>query len=360
MINTTKTMFSSILCFTMIISMVSNFSPKLLYAEDINSDSLIIEDVDKLEATKNDYTDINHSHDFNFVAVGDWSCNKEAKTTTLNILKTDPEIMLGLGDYSYEKNAQCWKAITEGIDSKKIKISFGNHEFEDKSLLKQYMDYTNLEKQYYSFDYNNVHFISISTETPYEIGSEQYEFINQDLIKTKADSSIDWVIVYYHQPMYTSKTNHEGLESLRDIYHTLFTDYGVDLVLQGHVHNYQRTYPLIYNNENPSNPTIVQSAVLDNENEVEREDIYVDSPGTIFAIVGTGGRDLHELDDQSYFTIQQFEDYGFLDLEVTNNGKNLVGKFYANDGLIKDNFIIEKSVDKNFDSEKILIMGHLI
>src|SRR5215211_1367695 len=145
MINTTKTMFSSILCFTMIISMVSNFSPKLLYAEDINSDSLIIEDVDKLEATKNDYTDINHSHDFNFVAVGDWSCNKEAKTTTLNILKTDPEIMLGLGDYSYEKNAQCWKAITEGIDSKKIKISFGNHEFEDKSLLKQYMDYTNLE-----------------------------------------------------------------------------------------------------------------------------------------------------------------------------------------------------------------------
>ena len=81
--------------------------------------------------------------------------------------------------------------------------------------------------------------------------------------------------------------------------------------------------------------------------------MYVDSPGTIFAIVGTGGRDLHELDDQSYFTIQQFEDYGFLDLEVTNNGKNLVGKFYANDGLIKDNFIIEKSVDKNFDGKKI-------
>ena len=61
----------------------------------------------------------------------------------------------------------------------------------------------------------------------------------------------------------------------------------------------------------------------------------------------------NELDDQSYFTIQQFEDYGFLELKVTNNGKNLVGKFYANDGLIEDNFIIEKSVDKNFDDEKI-------
>ena len=59
------------------------------------------------------------------------------------------------------------------------------------------------------------------------------------------------------------------------------------------------------------------------------------------------------MDDQSYFTIQQFEDYGWcLELKVTNNGKNL-GKFYANDSLIKDNFIIEKSVDKNFDDEKI-------
>ena len=149
--------------------------------------------------------------------------------------------------------------------------------------------------------------------------------------------------------MYTSETNHEGLESFSDIYHTLFNDYGVDLVLQGHIHNYQRTYPLIYNNENPSNPTIGQSAVLANENEEEIGEIYVDSPGTIFAIVGTGGRELHKLDDQSYFNIQQLEDYGFLELKVTNNGKNLVGNFYANDGLIKDNFIIEKSVDKNFD-----------
>jgi predicted phosphodiesterase len=333
--------------------MMSNFSPKLLHAADIDSDSLIMENSNNLQTAKYDYPDINQSHDFNFVAVGDWSCNKEAQKTAVNILKIDPEILLGLGDYSYEKNAQCWKGVTEGIDPKKIKISFGNHEFEDRALLKQYMDYTNLEKQYYSFDYNNVHFISMSTEAPYEIGSEQYEFIKSDLEKTSKDQNVNWIIVYYHQPMYTSKTNHEGLESLRDIYHTLFTDYGVDLVLQGHVHNYQRTYPLIYNNENPSNPTIVQSAVLDNGNEVKTEDRYVDSPGTIFAIVGTGGRELHELDDQSYFTIQQLEEYGFLELKVTNDGKNLVGKFYANDGLIKDDFIIEKSVDKNLDNKKI-------
>ena len=165
----TKTRFSSILCFTVIISILSNFSPKVTYAENIDVDSLIMEDSNNFQTTKNYYSDINHGHDFNFVAVGDWSCNKEAKNTATNILKTDPEIILGLGDYSYEKNMQCWKGITEEIDPKKIKISFGNHEFEDKSLLKQYMEYSKLEKQYYSFDYKNVHFIAMSTEAPYEI-----------------------------------------------------------------------------------------------------------------------------------------------------------------------------------------------
>ena len=287
--------------------------------------------------------------DSNVVAVGDFSCNEDAKNTVINIINTDPEMFLGLGDYSYETSAKCWKDIVGGIDPQKMKIAFGNHEFEGQSLLKQYMEYTNLDNQYYSFDYSNVHFISMATEAPYEQGSEQFNFVKHDLIKTKTNPSIDWIIVYYHQPMYTSKTHHEGLESLRDLYHSLFNEYGVDLVLQGHVHNYQRTHPLTYNSESPSNPTISQSAILDNGNN--EENMYVDPEGTIFAIVGTGGRELHGLDDQAYFTANQLEEHGFLELKTTNNGKSLVGQFYSNEGsIIKDEFIIEKSsVDKTFN-----------
>jgi hypothetical protein len=223
------------------------------------------------------------------------------------------------------------------------------------------MEYTNLDKQYYSFDYKNVHFISMATETPYEQGSEQFEFVNHDLMMTKTNPSIDWIIVYYHQPMYTSKTNHEGLESFRDLYHSLFTKYGVDLVLAGHIHNYQRSYPLIYNSENPSNPIIAQSAILDNGDNNSKENnnnVFVEAKGTVFAIVGTGGQELHGLDDQSYFTANQLEDHGFLELKTINNGKSLIGQFYSNDeSIIKDEFIIEKSsssvdssaVDETFD-----------
>jgi hypothetical protein len=157
---------------------------------------------------------------------------------------------------------KCWKDIVEEIDPQKLKISFGNHEFESQSLAKQYMDYTNVDQQYYSFNHNNVHFIAMSTEAPYEDGSKQFQFVHDDLMKTKTDSSIDWIIIYFHQAMYTSKSNHEGLESFRDTYHSLFEKFGVDLVLQGHLHNYQRTYPLLYNDENPAKPTIIQAAVL--------------------------------------------------------------------------------------------------
>jgi calcineurin-like phosphoesterase family protein len=283
--------------------------------------------------------------DFTFAAVGDWSCNEEAVTTASNILARDPDIILGLGDYSYQDNMKCWKDIVEGIDPQKLKIAFGNHEFESQSLAKQYMDYTNLDQQYYSFNHDNVHFISMSTEAPYEEGSKQFKFVHDDLIKTKGDSSIDWIIVYFHQAMYTAESKHEGLESFRDIYHSLFEEFGVDLVLQGHLHNYQRTHPLLYNDDNPANPTIIQAAVLDEETA---ENLYVDSQGTIFAIVGTGGKDFHQLADQSYFNAKQFEEYGFLEIKVVDHGNRLDGKFYGNDGEVKDKFSIEKSVyDQN-------------
>ena len=64
------------------------------------------------------------------------------------------------------------------------------------------------------------------------------------------NKSIDWIVVYVYRPMYTSPTVHPAREPLRDSYHPLFDMYGVDLVLQGHNHNYQRSYPLRYNATN--------------------------------------------------------------------------------------------------------------
>jgi hypothetical protein len=78
--------------------------------------------------------------DFNLAAVGDWGCSSDAENTLDNILDKDPELVLGLGDYSYEDlSADCWLDIIEPIDDK-MKIAIGNHEDKSSSALNQYMD----------------------------------------------------------------------------------------------------------------------------------------------------------------------------------------------------------------------------
>ena len=64
-----------------------------------------------------------------------------------------------------------------------MKITIGNHDDTSSSLLNQYMNHFGLSKQFYSFDYQNVHFVVMSTELTSSAGSEQYNFVNNDLLK---------------------------------------------------------------------------------------------------------------------------------------------------------------------------------
>ena len=272
-------------------------------------------------------------HDFNFGAAGDWDCRSETTNTVNSIVSRDVELVLGLGDYAYppEKNVDCWLEIVDPIQDK-IKIAIGNHESESSARLNQLMNYFNLTEQYYSFDYQNVHFIVMSTELPFEKGSGQYTFVNKDLADAAANSSIDWVVVSYHKVAYSSPSVTDVIGNLRDTYHPIFDRYGVDLVLQAHQHNYQRSYPLVYNEKSPSNP------IITNYNK----DHYSDPAGAIFATIGTGGTSLHDLTGKTSYTVTQHLGHGFLNIDVKNNGMELVGTFYYNDGTIKDQFTIIK------------------
>ena len=65
--------------------------------------------------------------------------------------------------------------------------------------------------------------------------------------------------------------------------------------------------------------------------------------GPIFVTVGTAGEILHNFINQKPFVKTQFLHHGFLNLEVTNNGSNMTGTFYENNGLIsEDQFTILK------------------
>ena len=52
---------------------------------------------------------------FNFAAVGDWDCGSNAMESRDSVINVLPELVVGLGDYSYEANADCWLDIVESI-----------------------------------------------------------------------------------------------------------------------------------------------------------------------------------------------------------------------------------------------------
>ena len=257
---------------------------------------------------------------FNIVAVGDWDCTSETEDTVDNIIKQDPEFVLALGDLSYNGKAKCWLELIEPI-AEKTKIVIGNHEVDSSKLRKDYMNYFGLENQYYSFNQKNVHFLALSTETDFDEDSEQYAFAKQDLEKYSKDPFIDWIIVFYHRYIYGSGSGLEEEKDFRETYHPLFDKYKVDLALQGHLHAYERTYPITFNNEDEDEP-IVQD---------NNPNLYKNPKGTIFLTVGTGGAHTMQLSSLKDFSVEGIAgEFGILNIQIESDQTPLIGQFIEN------------------------------
>ncbi|HTH22598.1 MAG TPA: LamG-like jellyroll fold domain-containing protein, partial [Nitrososphaeraceae archaeon] len=278
--------------------------------------------------------------DFNFAAAGDWGCNSNTVATVNSIVNQGSDFTLGLGDYSYQSSANCFISRVNPIDEN-MAIAIGNHENSGSEDLNKYLShFGGLTRQYYSFNVQNVHFLVMATEISYSSGSAQHTFVKNDLAAASSNPDIDWIVVFFHKPMYSSSnscssSSCSGVSSLRDTYHALFDQNGVDLVLEGHVHDYQRSAPIKFNANSKSNPIVTNNNL----------NTYNDPEGEIHVVVGTGGVNFHELEGQkSFIKSQQDDKFGHLNVALTNNGKTLTGKFIANDNTVMDQFTITKTL----------------
>ena len=282
--------------------------------------------------------------DSNYGAAGDWGCTSNTDATVSNMNGKNPERVFGLGDYSYASTGSCWFNKIGPIDSI-TKIAIGNHEDDSDEGFSGYMSHFGLSQTYYAFTHDVVRVIVMDTDrNSFSSGSAQKNFVQSELQSASTNPNIKWIIVYLHKPLYTSPNScgssscsntGSTAASLRDNYHAMFDQYGVDLVLQGHVHNYQRTYTLKYDSGSPSSPTITSN----------NANTYTEGNGAVFAIVGTGGVNFHALSGKASFTSSQQDDFfGQLDIKTTDNGNKLEGKFYRNgNNAILDSFSITKA-----------------
>jgi Icc-related predicted phosphoesterase len=271
----------------------------------------------------------------NIVATGDWGCTENTQDTVANIKNLSPNLVLALGDYSYSTTPTCWLNIVKPIISI-TKINIGNHDDQSIILLRTYLNNFGLSKQYYSYNIKNIHILTMSTELPFAVGSKQYNFVLSDLKSATRNPSTKWIIVNLHIPLYTSpntciESTCAGHKNLRETYHSLFDKFGVDIVLEGHIHNYQRSYPIACNPKNLSSPMVTS----------ESGNNYNNPEGQIYVIVGTGGVNLQGLSGKtSYTASQQDSKYGVLAMRFSENKLN--ANFLSNNGSILDQFNITK------------------
>jgi hypothetical protein len=88
-------------------------------------------------------------------------------------------------------------------------------------------------ERWYSFDWGDVHFVALDTE---QVNAEQTAWLERDL----AANTLPWTIAYLHRPPYSSG-RHGGSPSVRAAFTPAFATHGVQLVLTGHDHDYERT-----------------------------------------------------------------------------------------------------------------------
>ncbi len=147
---------------------------------------------------------------------------------------------------------------------------------------------------YYSFDYANVHFVCLdSDQTNPQVGGAMWTWLEADLMATDQD----WIIAFWHHPPYT-KGSHDSdtedtLVDMRELIVPLIEDHGVDLVLNGHSHSFERTF-LIDGHYGVSN-TFVESMKVDGGDgdplgSGPYDKLLGPHTGTVYCVAGSSGK----------------------------------------------------------------------
>jgi hypothetical protein len=143
---------------------------------------------------------------------------------------------------------------------------------------------------WYAFTVGSVRFITVdtndvvySTDFDFPIigysGGQQKKWLAAELAAARRNPDVDWIVVWIHYPVLSSAGGSDL--GLRQQYQPLFDQYGVDLVLTGHSHDYERMYPVrgVVPGSATLQPRVVSTALDD----------YDTSRGSVHLVIGTGG-----------------------------------------------------------------------
>lgn len=271
-------------------------------------------------------TAVNDNSPFMFVAIGDTQKNLPVIQKLQDFaFSLRPNLEIHLGDIVDEgPNKQEWvKELLPGSWTLMSRVpmypAIGNHE-KNHSLYYQYISTPDPE-YYYTYTYGNAQYFSIDTNKPVDPESEQYKWLDAELGKSKAT----WKFVYHHHPVYSSDEDDFGDtykgkstwgEPRYRVLTGLFEKHNVDIDFNGHVHSYERTWPL-------------RGGKVDEDR------------GVIYLTTGGGGGGLESAaPSRNWFTQRVYRGHHITSVMI--NGKHLVLQAFDLEGRLFDTMEIRK------------------
>ena len=236
---------------------------------------------------------------FHFTAAGDFRDNTK---TDENMAANDPDIVLILGDFSYNGNAeQWWSDNMNAITNLNVIGALGNHDEPNDDFLNLWP--LNKGKWEFIYKVSNVAFVAFDTET------NKPSTIEPLLKQAQADPTVEHIIPFAHKTIFTPKPGNPLKPDANKGYFDVFKKYDkIRMILGGHNHFYAR-----------------MNAV----------------PGTdfIYVTVGNGGANPHQDSGESGSPPKQYvKSNGALHCDV--NKMTISCKMISNEGKVWDEFTI--------------------
>lgn len=236
-----------------------------------------------------------------------------ASDVTLGVERTQPLFHLFNGDLCYANLAQdrvrswwdFWENNTRSARNRPWMPSAGNHENELGNGPIGYQAYqtyfavpeaagqTEVTRGlWYAFTVGAVRVLSIANDDVcYQDGGDTYVrgysggaqkvWLEAELKAARASRDIDWIVVCMHQTAVSTADNFNGADlGIREEWGPLFDRHGVDLVLCGHEHHYERSHPVRGHEENPTLTPVPAATATD---------VIDTTKGTVHMVIGGGG-----------------------------------------------------------------------
>jgi hypothetical protein len=202
-------------------------------------------------------------------------------------------------------------------------------------------------ENYYSFDYANAHFVILDSQASNRSATgKMASWLKNDL----AQNTKPWLIAAFHHPPYTKGTHDSDdpsdsngrMQDMRKNIVPILEQAGVDLVLSGHSHTYERSYLMdcAYDKSSAFSPkNIVSSGINNKHQQYIKSKTKQAHQGTVYMVTGSAAKlGNGPLDHPAHYI--SLTEAGSVVIDI--NGNKLIARFINHKGQVRDKFSISK------------------